>query len=327
VKVLITGGAGFVGRHFVKRLEKISKDITLVDDLIQGGGGLEISKWSVAPASFVQHLKQDCRKFFETDRTQYDLVIHLAAVVGGRMTIERNPLAVAEDLSIDACFWKWAIVTNPGHIISFSSSAAYPVHLQNEPSRLLIESDIDFEKIIGVPDLTYGWAKLTNEYIGLIAAQKYGLKVASYRPFSGYGPDQSLSYPFPSICLRALERKGSADFEVWGSGLQKRDFIHIDDLVDAVMSTYSVIDDGTSTNLCTGQGTSFVELAELACQIVGYSPKVHGQKDMPEGVFSRIGDPTKLNALGWNPKISLQQGVEECLDFLVRTNTTEGKLK
>jgi GDP-L-fucose synthase len=321
MRVLITGGCGFVGRHFIEKLQSIANEIIVVDNLIEGGGGLSPEKWYFQPNQSVRFFETDCRDFFLEKHGRFDLVIHLAAVVGGRLTIERNPLAVADDLAIDASFWKWAIANNPEHIISFSSSAAYPVSLQNESPRKLVEEDIDFEDSLGVPDLTYGWAKLTNEYIGRLAARMYDLKVASYRPFSGYGPDQSLSYPFPSICLRAIEKAGSDSFEVWGSGLQQRDFIHIDDIVDAVLYTYRSITDGSSINLSSGQGTSFIELATLACNQLGYNPKVAGQTNMPEGVFSRIGDNSKLQSLGWNTKISLHEGIAECIRYLQDTNS------
>jgi GDP-L-fucose synthase len=320
MRVLITGGCGFVGRHFIKKLQLMASEIIVVDNFIEGGGSLPLQKWYFQPNNIVQIINKDCREYFKESNGDFDLVIHLAAVVGGRLTIERNPLAVADDLAIDANFWKWAITNNPGHIISFSSSAAYPVNLQNEAPRNLLEEDIDFDNSLGIPDLTYGWAKLTSEYIGRLAARMYGLKVASYRPFSGYGADQSLSYPFPSICLRAIENIGSELFEVWGSGLQRRDFIHIDDIVDAVLQTYPSIIDGTSINLSSGNGTSFIELASLACNQLGYDPLVRGQIEMPEGVFSRIGDNSKLKKLGWRQSITLQEGIAECIQYLQTQN-------
>ena len=91
---------------------------------------------------------------------KYDLVINLAAIVGGREVIENNPLAVAEDLEIDTAFWRWAVKNK-------KIGAAYPVHLQTKKNfRLLKEQDIDFSKDnLGKPDLSYGWAKLNNEYL------------------------------------------------------------------------------------------------------------------------------------------------------------------
>jgi nucleoside-diphosphate-sugar epimerase len=90
---------------------------------------------------------------------------------------------------------------------------------------------IDFGEILGKPDYTYGWSKLTGEYLGRIAVEKYKLKVAVVRPFSGYGEDQEPVYPFPAIALRVAARRNPVI--VWGNGLQSRDFVHIDDAVEA----------------------------------------------------------------------------------------------
>lgn len=315
VRILITGGCGFVGRHFIAALDDGINEITVIDSLIAGGGGLDPEFWISPPSNRVSFIKSDCRHFFVSSLKSFDLVIHLAAVVGGRLTIERNPLAVAEDLSIDADFWKWAIKVRPGHIVSFSSSAAYPVSLQATAENRLKEGDINFRSTLGMPDLTYGWAKLTHEYLGKLASSNHGLKVATYRPFSGYGPDQSLDYPFSSICLRASQRKDPNIFEVWGSGLQSRDFIHIDDIVDAVLSTYRVITDGSAVNLCSGVLTTFLDLARMACSAAGYHPEIRGNSNLPEGVFSRVGDPTLLNSLGWKPRIRLEDGVQEGVEY------------
>ena len=95
-------------------------------------------------------------------------------------------------------------------------------------NRLLKESDINFDKnFLGKPDLSYGWAKLNNEYLALLAYKKYRIKNTIFRPFSGYGSDQDLNYPFPSIIKRAIGHDNKKKFIVWGSGHQMRDFIHI----------------------------------------------------------------------------------------------------
>jgi len=315
VEILVTGGCGFVGRHFIAALDNGLNKITVVDNLIAGGGGLSPETWIHTPSDQVSFLGIDCRQYFGSTFEEFDLVIHLAAVVGGRLTIERNPLAVAEDLSIDADFWKWAIMAKPGHVISFSSSAAYPVSLQATADKRLREEDIDFSSTLGMPDLTYGWAKLTHEYLGKLAVSTHGLKVATYRPFSGYGPDQSLDYPFPAICLRAAQKENSEKFEVWGSGLQSRDFIHIDDIVDAVLFTYKKVADASAVNLCSGILTTFLNLARMACSAAGYEPEIVGNSNLPEGVFSRVGDPSLLNSLGWKPRIKLENGIREGVEY------------
>jgi nucleoside-diphosphate-sugar epimerase len=174
---------------------------------------------------------------------------------------------------------------------------------------------ISFEDDIGMPDMSYGWAKLTCEYLGRLAYEKHGLKSIAYRPFSGYGEDQDDTYPFPGICKRVLANRGASVVTVWGSGTQMRDFIHIDDCVEAVLLTMDRIDDGAAVNLSTGILTSFVGFARLAAELCGFSSEVHGQSDKPTGVFARGGDTTKQIALGVHHRISFREGIERALGY------------
>ncbi|MCK7536124.1 MAG: NAD-dependent epimerase/dehydratase family protein [Marinilabiliales bacterium] len=126
-------------------------------------------------------------------------------------------MAVALDLSIDAEFFYWITRHKPERVLYPSSSAAYPTSLQTESDAIaLSEGDIDFKKNLGVPDMTYGWSKMTGEFLAQIAAKHYGVSVVCIRPFSGYGEDQDLTYPVPAIAARAARQEDP--FEVWGSG-------------------------------------------------------------------------------------------------------------
>ena len=281
MKILITGDAGFVGRAFHRALAKQRHDITGID-LVNG---------------------KEVRHFFATDNTQFDIVIHLAAIVGGRMTIEGNPLSVASDLAIDADMFQWALRTRPKHIVYFSSSAAYPIFLQRLAyQQKLREIDINLEHI-RTPDFTYGWAKLSGEMLASYARAE-GLKVTVLRPFSGYGADQALDYPFPSFIARA---KRKADpFEVWGRGTQVRDFVHIDDVVGATFA--AVINDVSVMNICSGRPTSFIELAEMVMLQANYLAPIKNNLDAPIGVEYRVGDPTRMLQV-YEPKISLEEGI------------------
>ncbi len=257
-KILITGGAGFVGRHFVKKFLDFGDEVYCVDNIVPMTGSLHPQKgWPIIyPFDYKNFLffENDCRDFFKNNREDdFDLCFHLAAIVGGRMMIENNPLAIADDLAIDAAYWQWAKLTRPRKTICFSSSAAYPVKYQQEYTyRLLKEEMVNFQDEVGIPDMTYGWAKLTCEYLALLAFQNYGLKSACYRPFSGYGEDQDDNYPFPSILKRAIANRGNDVLSVWGSGDQMRDFIHIDDCVNGVIQTMDQVDNGDAINLSTG---------------------------------------------------------------------------
>ena len=285
MKILITGDEGFVGTNFKKHLDSKNNQITGID--IKNG--------------------RDVRDFFAKDDTKFDVVIHLAAIVGGRATIEGNPLAVAADLAIDADLFQWALRTRPGHLVYFSSSAAYPIFLQRaEYKQKLKEWDINLDHI-RTPDMTYGWAKLSGEKLASYARAE-GLGITVLRPFSGYGTDQSLDYPFPSFIKRGKEKE--APFNVWGKGTQVRDFIHIEDIVRA---TFEAITNKVEvSNLCSGRPTSFIDLAELVMMQAGYLAEIRTNPTAPVGVAYRVGDTRKMLSF-YEPRISLEEGIDRAL--------------
>ena len=321
-KVLITGGAGFVGRHFTNRLLQLGYEVHCVDIVAPDTGGIHIDKgWPLFDPRSEKGFKfyhQDCREFFKQRQDDdFDYVFHLAAMVGGRMMIENNPLAVADDLSIDSEYWQWAKIARPAKTINFSSSAAYPIKFQRSTGYILLKEEmIAFDHDIGMPDMSYGWAKLTCEYLARLAYEKHNLKSVTYRPFSGYGEDQDMSYPFPSICKRVMDNKGNPKISVWGTGNQMRDFIHIEDCVDGVIKTMDKIEVGSALNLSTGIYTSFKEFVALAAEVLGFETLVKGTSNTPEGVFARGGDTAKQKEFGFEYSLSFKHGIERMMSYL-----------
>ena len=326
-KALVTGAAGFAGRHLVRALLEQGYEVHAVDSLAPLTGAIDPQDgWPIfEPRDYAgfHFVKEDCRMWFDRVReTDFDYAFHLAAMVGGRLMIERQPLAVADDLSIDAAFWQWAKAARPGKCVYLSSSAAYPVKFQRPDGYTLLTEDmISFESDIGMPDLTYGWAKLTGEYLARLAYERHGLHSAVYRPFSGYGEDQDDAYPFPSICKRAIAHQGEAVLTVWGSGRQMRDFIHIDDCVAGILATMDAINDGSGINLSTGIFTSFIDFARIAARALGGEPEVRGTSTMPEGVFARAGDTTQQRLLGFTAATPFETGVQNALNYYLKNGS------
>lgn len=279
----VTGSAGFIGRHMVARLEADSWQVTKCD--VKYGN--------------------DCRDIFRTN-VRFDLVVHCAAVVGGRMTIDREPMKVATDLAIDSDFFQWVLRTEPWRAVYFSSSAAYPISLQRDNSRgPLAEDDLNLDRP-GTPDAIYGWVKLTGEKLARYANAQ-GANIHVFRPFSGYGADQDLDYPFPSLIQRAAQ--GDGRVEVWGDGYQVRDFIHVSDVVRAVMAVLPRRPANVGPlNLCTGRPTTFRQLIGLARPFAEIQPLL----DKPVGVHWRVGDPSAMHRY-YQPRMTLLDGVAEAL--------------
>ena len=288
MKILITGHKGFVGRNYVKYFDK------------QGGHtitGVDLKD------------ENDCRDFFKMSTEKFDLTIHLAAIVGGRESIEKEPLSVATDLSIDAEFFNWTIRTSQPRVVYYSSSAAYPIRHQMGRKQVKLSEDLIDLTHLENPDLTYGWSKLTGEFLAQFA-ERQGVRVHIFRPFSGFGSDQDLTYPFPSFLDRTARRV--KDFQIWGSGRQVRDFIHIDDIIEGSMRAVE-LDYDKPLNLGWGRPTSFLELSEIMFRVSGYRPDtVTLLDDKPAGVRYRCCEPTNFFKV-FQPKITLETAVDRCL--------------
>lgn len=334
---LVTGGCGFVGRHLIAKLQARHERIFIVDDLSTGRHPKEwLAGYThartgqldtfVRGGSTIRFAQSDAIDFFWRELSGGGVlggeeiveIYHLASIVGGRAVIDGDPLLVATDLAIDALFFRWVAKNKQriGRVLYASSSAAYPVDLQQtvglEGSIALREDMISFQGNVGKPDMTYGWSKLTGEYLATLAAERYGVHVACVRPFSGYGEDQDLTYPVPAIAYRAAGRENP--MTVWGTGKQARDFVYIDDCIDAMFVIIEKISDGRGINVGTGQLTSFIEVARTFARLEGYQAEVKPLVDAPVGVQSRYCDPSVINALGWRPSTSLEAGFGKVLE-------------
>ncbi|HXT84322.1 MAG TPA: NAD(P)-dependent oxidoreductase [Verrucomicrobiae bacterium] len=334
---LITGGCGFVGRNLTKKLLSRGEEIWIIDNLFTGKlpekwlpkdykklqykKRISLYKNKKSHLYFIQADLMELLSHEMNDGTailpNFSDVFHLASIVGGRELIENDPLLVAKDLAIDSYFFLWVsrFLKKHKRILYPSSSAAYPVTLQNAKNKTVLkENHFDFSSYIGVPDMTYGWSKLTGEYLSKIAAEKYGVHVACVRPFSGYGEDQELVYPIPAIARRFARREDP--LSVWGTGKQGRDFVHIDDCIEAFFIALDNISDGSAVNIGSGKLTTFLEVIEIFSKVSGFKPQIKKNINKPVGVHSRYGNAEKLKRMGWKQTINNKEGFKRVLEFM-----------
>jgi nucleoside-diphosphate-sugar epimerase len=261
---LVTGSAGFVGRHM--------------------GRELAARGYSVVECDPAGPARNDALDVFRLSTQCYDLVVHCAAQAPHRAAIDGQPATHVYNQLLDAAMFDWAIRTGQRRVLYFSSCA-----------------------VLDGPD-DYGALKLTGERMAR-QARAAGVPVTVVRPFSGYGEDQGTDWPFGAFLDRASRRDDP--FTVWGDGGQVRDWIHVDDVVSGALA---VVESGTEdpVSLCTGVGTSMLDLAQLACREAGYEPNFELRMDKPAGVAHRVGDPARLHRY-YTPTVSIEEGVKRAL--------------
>lgn len=305
MRALVTGHSGFVGRHMVRALEE---------------RGFSVYGADISGPTIRSHYPVDAADYFNRrwSGMVYDLVVHCAYNVGGRAAIDGINMNLARNMILDGALFDWAVRSKQKAVMYFSSSAAYPAHLQqkycgscddavgwNGPYKLH-EDDINFnDDHLGPPDADYGLAKICGERMARAAANN-GLRVHILRPFSGCSGSQSFDYPWPSIAKRAKD----GDYSVWGVPGQSRDWVDILDVTNAALAVYDA-DERRPVNICSGVGTEMGDLMKMfAKKFHSNEPEVQYLTDKPMGVYSRVGDPQRMNE-HYTIKKDLEQMIDE----------------
>lgn len=281
---LVTGCAGFIGRHFVRELRSRGWDVVGVDVR-----PIDLAKYRAPddPSGNFSWMMDDFLEvpFVNFQPQKFDLVIHAASQAPHRLAIDSQPTTHIYNRMLDATMFNWAIRTGQKRVLYLSSCAAMDKY----------------------PD-AYGLVKLSGESMAE-QARDAGLAVTVVRPFSGYGEDQGTDWPFGAFLAKAMARQDP--FEIWGDGSQVRDWIHVDDVVKGALATVDAEDDGLIA-LCTGVGTSMYNLARMICTEVGYKPDFKLRLDKPNGVLYRLGNPKEMKRYH-QPTIDIAEGVKRAV--------------
>jgi UDP-glucose 4-epimerase len=334
-KVLVTGGASFIGSHLVDRLLKEGAEVIVADNFSSGKWeNLQYNFSKVAKGEYVTkeaNLKVHVgdlkdRRFVRKVVKNVDIVFHLAAIHGGRGYIATHPADVCTGMIIDQLVFEEACKNNVERICYASSACVYPVHLQEDPegNYKLKEEDADpFTYGKANADLEYGWTKLMGEMALKAYHRQYGMKTSSVRIFTAYGPRENETHSVIALIAKAFIKMDP--FVIWGNGKQKRNYTYIDDIVDALILACEKIEDGTAVNAGREDSITINELAEMIFEIVNWRPnKIVYDKTKPVGVLSRAADLTLARKLlGWEPKVSYKEGLKRTIEWYFSTKDPE----
>jgi len=326
-KVLVTGGASFIGSHLVDKLVDLKSQVTVIDNL--SSGKLNNLEKSLEKINFI---KEDLeyiklKRLLEIFKG-HEIVFHLAAVHGGRGYIHMHPADVCSNFAIDHHVFEASYRAGVEKVVFASSACVYPPKLQRHVASdyLLKEEDADPFKLDDYlsADIEYGWAKLMGEVQLIAFIKQYGLKGCSVRFVTVYGPRENETHAIIALIYKAYERMDP--YVIWGTGEQERDFTYVEDIVEGMLLAGEKIEDGTPINLGTGKRYKIKQVAEKIFEIMRWRPKkIVFDTSKPVGVVSRALDITRAKQLlGWEPRFSLEEGLKRTIKWYVRTHTPKG---
>jgi GDP-L-fucose synthase len=252
---------------------------------------------------------------------KYDYVFICAAKVGGIMANSTNPVSFLYDNTMIAMN-VLAAAHRAGiqNLMFLGSSCIYP-KLAPQP----IKEEYLLTGLLEATNEAYAIAKIAGLKLCEAFNKQYGRNYTAVMPTNLYGIgdnyDLQNSHVLPALIRKAYEAKdeGSIDMTVWGSGSPRREFMYADDMADAcVFLMESGYKDGL-INIGVGEDVSIKEVAELVCKVVRYEGDLVFDTSKPDGTPRKLLDVSKLTALGWKPKTSLADGINEAYkDFLRR---------
>lgn len=254
--------------------------------------------------------------------TKPDLIFLAAAKVGGILANKLSPVEFLYDnLMIETNVINAAYLANVERLVFFASSAIYP-----EAASQPIQEESLLTGALEPITANYALAKIAGVKLCQALNQAYGCKYFSAIPGNLYGPNDNFD-PVTSHVLPALMRKihlakinRLPQVILWGSGLQRREFLHVEDCADAAIHLVQVYDKAEPLNIGTGFDMSIADIAETLACIIGYEGEFVYDSSKPDGVQKRLLDISKLRALNWQPKIDFQQGVKSLYDWYLSNN-------
>jgi len=257
-------------------------------------------------------------RFFAAEKPA--LVVLAAARVGGIKANNDQPVEfLIENLQIQNNVIRAAHEHGVRKLLFLGSSCIYPKYApQPLPESALLGGPLE------PTNEAYAIAKIAGIKLCQAYAREYGANFISAMPTNLYGPNDNFnletSHVLAALLRKAHEAKisGAREIVVWGSGEPRREFLHVDDLAEACLFLLQNYDSPEIINIGTGYDLTVSELAELICDVVGFTGELAWDRTKPDGTPRKLLDVSKLESLGWKPTIPLREGIAQTYERFVQ---------
>ncbi len=306
MRILVTGGAGFIGSHVNKLLLDQNHTVCVVDNLSRGHKESIDSRTTFVQADLLEQEK------LEKLLIGYDAVIHMASLIEVGESVKK-PVEFVENNITGTIKLLEAMRAAGVNKIIFSSSAC----VYGKPSKLPIMEDDPLNEQENI----YGLTKVAMEQLCILYHRLFGFNVTILRYFNPYGPGelhQPETHAIPNFIKAILEKRKVPLF--W-KGEQIRDFIYIDDLASAHVLPLNL--SGLNIfNIGTGKGMKIIDLIKKVFELVGYEVPIEDLGERTGDVPSLVASAQKINQeLGWEAKVSLDEGLKRTIEFFKNHNS------
>ena len=323
-KVLVTGGASFLGSHLVDGLLNLGADVRVVDDF---STGLQANLQPHLDSKSIELVHDNLLEpgVARSAMSGREVVFHMAAIHGGRGYVELHQADPASNLALDGLVFREALRAGVEKIVFASSGCVYPNALQDDPDAVIFLK----EHVVQPPydaDNMYGWAKLMAELTLRSYWQEYGMGAACCRYFTAYGPRASEGHAIMAMMARAFVRQDP--FDIWGDGSQVRNWTYVDDIVSGTLLAAERIDDGSAVNIGTMERVRVIDAAREVLRYANHDAPIRRLQDMPTGPVNRVADNTLARErLGWSPQVPFVEGLHRTMDWYFKTKSPAAVLR
>jgi GDP-L-fucose synthase len=304
--VLVAGHTGLVGGAITRQL--VERGFSRL--LLPGHGELDLTN------------QPDVDAFFATNRPRY--VFLAAAKVGGILANDTYPADfLRENLQIQTNIIDAAYRHGTQKLLFLGSSCVYP-RLAPQP----LKEEYLLSGPLESTNEWYAVAKIAGIKMSQAYWRQHGFHAISAMPTNLYGPGDNFdlrnSHVLPALIRKFHEAKelGQSEVVLWGSGTPRREFLHVDDLADALVFLMDHYESPELINVGTGEDMTIAYLAALVARIVGFTGKLVLDPSKPDGTPRKLLDVSRIHALGWRARIPLEEGIRDTYDWFIRNRSS-----